>query len=311
MPHRESNNDQHLHTVTGFIFYGNIFYGVCAVALAIEAALQQGVGLNRWPFYVLLFVGTVFYYTHAYTVNVSGKATNPVSRWYARHILIMRQAQRVFALIGILTLFWYGYDNYFGFVITPWWEWLLIILFPLVALSYYGKANGTSKRVTLRSFGWLKPFAIGFAWAGPVTLYPILFHGIENETVALLSATSAWLFLKNFMFISVLCILFDIKDYAHDRRTMLKTFVVETGLRVTLFYIVLPLCLLGLISFVYYAVAHHFHPMKILLNVLPFVALGAVTYELRKRKSILYYRTVVDGLMLLKATCGIVAMIYF
>lgn len=311
MPKHELTNDHRVNAITGFIFYGNIFYGVCAVALAVEAALQQVVRLNSWPFYILLFTGTVFYYTHAYTINVSDKATNPVSRWYAHHFQHVRFAQRVLLFVAIVAAAWYALNNINGFLKTPWWQWLLILIFPLVAASYYGRSGKPSKRFTLRSLGWLKPFAIGFAWAGPVTLYPVLFHGIETETYAALNATAAWLFLKNFMFISVLCILFDIKDYAHDRRTKLKTFVVETGLRVTLFYIVLPLCLLGLISFVYYAVEHHFHPMKILLNVLPFIALGAVTYELRKRKSILYYRTVVDGLMLLKAVCGIVAMIYF
>src|SRR5687767_2232075 len=74
-----SRNEKYfyINDLVGFIIYGNYFYGICAVALAIEAGLQQHIVLNNWAFYVLLFIATVLYYTHAYTINVSSKATNP------------------------------------------------------------------------------------------------------------------------------------------------------------------------------------------------------------------------------------------
>jgi hypothetical protein len=74
---------------------------------------------------------------------------------------------------------------------------------------------------------------------------------------------------------------------------------------------VLPLALIGLVTFVYYAETHHFSRMKILLNVIPFVLLLAGALSLRKRRSLLYYLSVIDGLMLAKAICGIIAITYF
>ena len=50
---------------------------------------------------------------------------------------------------------------------------------------------------------------------------------------------------------------------------------------------------------------HGFSFMKLLLNSIPFLALLAVIHALRKRRSVLYYLAVVDGLLLLKALCGI------
>jgi len=163
----------------------------------------------------------------------------------------------------------------------------------------------------LRKTGWLKPFIIGFAWAGFVTVYPVLFYDIINGLHYKFNSVAGLLFLKNLMFITILCIMFDIKDYAVDYINRLKTFVVQEGLRKTLFYILLPLSTIGLSSFIFYGIIRQFHFTKILLNVIPFLLLIIVIYSLHKRRSLLYYLTIVDGLMLVKAFCGIIAMMYF
>jgi hypothetical protein len=105
--------------------------------------------------------------------------------------------------------------------------------------------------------------------------------------------------------------MFDIKDYASDCLCSIKTFVVTLGLRKTIFNILFPLSIIGLISFGWYTEAHQFATMKITLNAIPFILLGIVIYSLRKRRSLLYYLSVVDGLMLAKAVCGIIAIKYF
>jgi hypothetical protein len=189
-------------------------------------------------------------------------------------------------------------------------QWLLIFIFPLVAALYYG-INSISGKYNLRKIGWLKPFIIGFAWAGLVTIYPVLFYDIINKLEYKLNWIAGLLFLKNFMFITVLCIMFDIKDYAADYISRVKTFVVKVGLRKTIFYILLPLTILGLISFIYYAITHQFHQIKLLLNVIPFISLIIVARSLYRRRSIMYYLIIIDGLMLVKAICGSIAMMYF
>src|SRR4029453_17900857 len=148
--------------------------------------------------------------------------------------------------------------------------WTTLLVFPAVAALYYG-INFFSGKYNLRKIGWLKPFIIGFTWAGLVTIYPVLFYDIMHKRCYQPTLVGGLLFLKNFMFISVLSILFDIKDYASDCIGRLNTFVVEIGLRRTIFYILLPLAALGLLSFLYYAIAKHFPEMKILLNVIPFI----------------------------------------
>ena len=110
--------------------------------------------------------------------------------------------------------------------------------------------------------------------------------------------------------VSILCIIFDIKDYATDYNHQLKTFVVSFGLRKTIFYILIPLTIIGFGSFLAVAFVKHFAITRVLLNAIPFVLLLIVAYSLHKRKSIFYYLTIIDGLMFAKALCGIAATLF-
>ena len=190
-------------------------------------------------------------------------------------------------------------------------EWFLLLIFPIVSALYYGVDTKLTGKINLRNIGWLKPFIIGFTWAGLVNIYPILYYCIENDLHFHLTLVGGFLFLKNFMFITMLCILFDIKDYAMDYNAQLKTLVVKLGLRRTLFYFIIPLCFVGLGSFLIYALLQHFSALKILINTVPFLLIIGVAYSMHNRRSIFYYLIIIDGLMLVKALCGILAMKLF
>lgn len=107
------------------------------------------------------------------------------------------------------------------------------------------------------------------------------------------------------MFCTVNAIMFDMKDYADDANKQLKTFVVRFGLRKTIFFVLMPILLIGLISFLAFASYRHFGLVPVLFNLIPFLSLLAVAYSLHQRRSILYYLIVIDGLLLIKALCGI------
>ena len=292
------------------LFFSNYFYGICAVALSVEASLQQHVPINSLFYFVMIFLITVLYYAYPYIRRTLIPTDNPRTNWYTQHYQFMRWNQIIItiAVAVVASLF----CRRFGEILLdmPPVPWLLIFVFPLTASLYYG-ANFLYRTYSLRKIGWLKPFVIGFTWAGLVTVYPVLFHDIINQLTYEFRWAGVLLFVKNFMFISVLCIMFDIKDYTADYIARLKTFVVNMGLSRTIFYIVLPLSVLGLVSFVLYAETHEFNRVKLLLNVVPFLLLIIVAWSLRKRRSLLYYLCIVDGLMLAKAVFGSIAMKYF
>lgn len=294
------------------IFFGNYFYGFCVLGLSIEASLQQRYPLNNFIYYCIVFISTVLYYTYAYLPSKGVNSPNPRTRWYARNKKEILISQVILIVLLILLSAFYCYKYLKGFLHIPWTNWGLLMIFPFVAALYYGIDHRFFGRINLRSIGWLKPFLIGYIWAGCVTVYPVIFSGVEhNENYYDINLVSFFLFVKNFMFVTVLCIMFDIKDYAVDSNQQIKTFVVNNGLRKTIFYIILPLSALGLASFLAYAILRDFSSMKIFLNVIPFILLLIVAYSMHRRQSILYYLIAIDGLMLIKAICGSIAMTFF
>ena len=298
-----------MNGLTRSLLFGNYFYGICTIALSIEASLQQHISLNTFPYYFFVFLATVLYYTHAYIAEPASTHTlNHRARWYNQNHLFVKYSQ-IFFILGFLIIGCY-------LLLVNWphiaqlsiLQWAIISLFPVVAALYYGSTAPNRATHSLRNKGWLKPFVIGFVWAGIVTIYPVLFHSIEKGTPYVPGFVSVLLFIKNLMFITMLCIMFDIKDYAADHNHQLKTFVVRWGLRKTIFYILIPLSIIGLGSFILYAISYDFPKFRILINTIPFVLLIIVAYSLHRRKSILYYLAIIDGLMLVKAVCGIIGI---
>ncbi len=291
-----------------YFFYGNWFYGVCAVALSIEASVQQFVSLNMFIYYAAILIVTVVYYNKAY-INVSLLKTsdNPRTIWYIQHHKFMIIAQWILSFLLVIISFIAGDKLGDIYKLLSGIDWVVLLIFPLVALGYYGFGYCFN----LRNNGWTKPYVIGCVWAGTVTLYPVLFHSIETHTDFALNIRCVVLFFKNWLFIAMLCVLFDIKDYAIDANLSLNTYVVQRGLRKTIFRMVIPMSIIGFSFFILYACNSHFPIGRMLINTIPFIALIFVSYTLVKRRSLMYYLVVVDGLMLLKALCGILAIIYF
>lgn len=287
------------------ILYGNYFYGICAVALTIEATLQQNLPFLNPLYYFIIFFGTVYYYSKAYTHLNDATSTNPRIKWYHQNTKSIKLRQNLMlGLIILLTILYF--NNIYPLLPTHHSNLIshisLLIIYPLAGFLYYQN---------LRSIGWLKPILIGFTWAGIVTVYPLVFANLEHHQELNISLINILLFIKNMMFILVLCVLFDIKDYAADYNKSVKTFVVKYGLRKTIFYICIPLSVLGLGTFITYGLTHNFSAMKLVLNAIPFLLLFIVAYSLKSRRSIIYYLFIIDGLMLLKAICGSIAMYYF
>lgn len=292
------------------IFFGNYFYGICAVALSVEATLQQRFPLNGFLYFFIVFISTVLYYSYPYIRKTTRFSTNPRTNWYTRNYSLMWWNQLIITIILFSFFIWFAWNYWAEILQMSFIQWSLIFIFPVVAALYYGSGKLFPK-YTLRKIGWLKPFVIGFIWAGMVTVYPILFYIIIHKQSYQFDWSGVLLFLKNLMFVAVLCIMFDIKDYSADYLSRLRTFVVKVGLRKTIFYILLPLSALGLITFIYYATSHQFNEGKVILNTIPFILLIVAAFSLRRRRSLMYYLVVIDGLMLVKAICGSVAIIYF
>lgn len=289
------------------IFFGNYFYGCCAVVLSLEAFLVQKIQTPSIYYFLFIFLITVWYYTASYTREGSQDGLNERSLWYKKHHSFLKNPQFVFAILCVAMLFFaIVFCLKIGMRLSI-EKIVKIFSFPILAGLYYG----ISSKLNFRNIGWLKPFLIGITWSGFVSLMPLFYTQIVNVENIEISRANWFLFIINMLFISSLSILFDIKDYAEDSNKKLKTFVVNNGLRKTIFYIVYPLSLLTLSAFLIDSFLQHQTVIQQLIKSISFLFLFLVSYSLQKRKPVLYYFIVVDGLMFLKGFCGILVALYF
>lgn len=283
------------------LLYGNYFYGLCAVALSIETSIIQHVPFLKPSYYLIIFLSTVFYYTSAYVELNDYTSDNPRTNWYNRNNKLIKLIQSAIFLLVILlcTFYFININNVFALKYSS--QLLLLFIFPITGFLYY---------LNLRSIGLLKPFFIAFTWSGIVSIYPIAFSSIERGLDFYLSISDLILFINNTMYILILCILFDIKDYSADYNKSVKTIVVKYGLRNTIFFICIPLCLLGLGTFILYGVLNEYSILKLIIISVPFLLMFWAIYSLKNRRSIIFYLFYIDGLMFVKAICGIIALNY-
>ena len=299
-----------LRKLAHLVLFGNYYLALCIVALSAETGFKNHFVLTDFTYYLFLFLSVVVYYTYAYIGDRSAiQSSNPRTRWYAsnRAVIFFTQVFYTIIIAACIIMLAYRYQaSFFLFTVK---EWLLLFVFPFVALLYYGVIFPAGFKYKLRNIAWLKPFIIGFVCTGIIVVYPLLFHGLQSGKSLYLSATAIHYFITNWLFTTAIAIMFDIKDFAADHNIRLQTFVVKKGLRYTLFFILFPIAAASYISFLFFAFAQRFSFLSILINTIPFFLLLIAAASLRRRKGILYYLVVIDGLLLLKAVFGITAML--
>lgn len=298
-----------MEKIVKFIFFGNYFVGILAIVLSLETAFQLRLPFNSITYYLLLFCGTVMYYTYAYSEPLqSFSEANPRSVWYLQQHTFVKYSQWVLLIACITLAAILLINDHQNLLHLPFEYWIVVVIMLLSAILYYGLLPRSFFKLNLRNTGWIKAFVIGFVWASCVSLLPIIVIQVERGYYHTDIALVAWLFIKNWMFCTLNAIIFDMKDYADDSNHQLKTFVVRFGLRKTIFFILIPLSLIGMFSMLVFAQYRHFSFLPVLINLIPFLLLLIVTYSMQRQKKILYYLIVIDGLIFIKAVCGIVAM---
>lgn len=290
------------------IFYGNIFYGICAVTLCIETNLFHHVSLNVFPFYLLIFLCSWIYYTMIYVRSVGAKNYNERTLWYRKHLATIKHLLRITLSLVAAFIIYLLWKNRLGLYSFSAMQWGLIAVFPLVAALYTFKIPGVYFK-KIRQIGWLKPFVVGFTWSGWVTVYPLLIWQVQRGYPGKVHAIPSLLFwLQNFLFISILAIIFDIKDYRNDVRLRLNTYPAKLGIKNTFHYVIYPVTAVNLVVFFLFQAQHHNSLVQTIIQGIPYMLLVWVLLTHRRPRNVLYYLVAIDGLMFLKAMCGIISI---
>ena len=279
------------------------------VALCLCSFAQLGHRQIPVLFVVLAAAATVYYYNHSYLLESNDSAPNQRNIWVREHAGQIKKIQY------LLLAFIIGGGSYQLYTLVPGiqllepYDILYCCLISLGAFLYY---FDTKKYpwLNLRSYGILKPLVIGSIWAGVGVFAPFLYLKLSHQAHKGM-AHMPILFISNALYISIIAVLFDIKDFESDANKQMKTLVVRMGLTKTINWIVLPMSALILMATLRYSFLHGFTGYQILLNTIPLILLISVSYQMYQRKSILYYLAIIDGLIVVKAACGIIATLLF
>ena len=297
-----------INRIVESIFFSNFFLILLSLALNIETTIKIGLPLNSVVYYTFISTLTVLFYLYAYRIPGNLKiAANPRTRFYIHHRYSIRIFTYLLMLICSVSGVFLGVKCLPNIDILS-WKWIMVLIFTgFLTFGYYDFKLGISLRKTI----WLKPFLIGWTWAITTVFLPILFLMLEHKHIYHLDVKFYFLFSQTFMYCVVNAILFDLKDFEDDNNRNLKTFVVKYGYHFTLNRIILPLIFLGFLSFVIFGIWYGLPFHRILFMLIPIICLAIFAFRLNQPKTIMYYLIAIDGMIFLKAICGILSVILF
>lgn len=290
-------------------FYGNIYLGICAVLLCIETNLLTNISLNVFPFYLLIFFCTCMYYTMIYVRSVGAKNYNERTLWYRTNLSKIKKILQIALFVVIIFLLYLLLRNIHTLLLLSPSQCLLIILLPLIA-GWYTFSPTVFRLKNIRQTGWIKPFVVGLTWSGWVTGYPILISKVQTGQQSITFISPYFLLgFQNFLFFTIVAIIFDVKDYRTDFNHRLRTFPVILGIRKTFRFIIIPLTFLNLVIFFIFQRQERFSAGQTILQLIPYLLLILILMKHRQQKSLLYYLVAVDGLVFAKALFGIISIL--
>lgn len=239
------------------------------------------------PQALFVALGTQLFYTFIYLRNCTYASNNERLMWYYRH----RAGIKTYLYIGLFCLLVTGTLAYSSITATTFFG---MLTSAFISTAYAFSFNFNGHRLQLRNIGWLKPFIVALAWVllvsscciTNVTSWPLLVH----------ISCMLWLY------ISLLCIVFDMKDVNNDAAKGIRTFAVRLGIRNTWKYIIIPLSVVYMLSVLPLYTVHQ----AMIINATTLIPLYFIYRKVQPTTSLTFYLLVVDGCMLLWACTHIV-----
>lgn len=264
-----------------FILFSSIFISICAVALCMETNILLGLPFNNFSFYCFVFGATLAQYNLHYLVkNIAVKNSHRLA-WSQRN----RKIHLLLFIAGVgLILF-----SFFSFHLK---HFIILLSLGGIAFLYSFPFLPFGKKRRIKDYGFMKIITITLLWTLVTVWFPV--NSMPFETSLFL-----FVFAKRFVFMFVLCLLFDIRDIDVDRQEKINTLAVIIGKRKAYFLSSILLILFTLLSIIQYI---YFPQKGVLIAMFFSVAATFINIELTKKSnSDFIYLAGIDGMMLLQA----------
>jgi 4-hydroxybenzoate polyprenyltransferase len=261
--------------------FSSIFIASCAVAFCIETNLLLGLPLNSFSFYCFVFGATLLQYNLHYSTKKKAVKNSERLQWSLQN----KKIHFYLLVIGSLLILF----SFFSFHLKH-----FIILACLGAISFLYSFPffriGNKKRI--KDFGFLKIVTLSLLWTLVTVWFPVNSMQVDSRLFTLV-------FVKRFVFMFVLCLLFDLRDVEIDKEEKINTLPVMLGKKRSYFlsYVLLLVFLaLSLIKYFYFP-----QPAYLIGMLISTVCTFLIIERTRKTNSDFIYLAGIDGMMLLQA----------
>ncbi len=265
-----------MKAVFKFIFSHSIFIACCAVAMCLETYLL----FRQSPDLVILmvvFIATIGSYNFYWLISKWNFSKNRQS--------FFSTADNIGYLI-LLGLSLLGLLLSYKVLLTLW---IPIAITATLTLIYCLPLVGFKVLLLRKGNGFIKTFLLAFTWAVVTVVFPLW----EQTSVEL---KSIFLLINRFMFVLLLCILFDLRDAAVDRQLAIYSIATDYPISyVKRLWWVVFMVFVASVAVLFYFTGFTTY---IISHLLTSVAL-VVVYILatNKKRGYYFYYFLVDGLM--------------
>ena len=257
--------------------------------MCVETNLLLGIRLNHFSFYLFVFGATLVQYNLHYLFKTTAVANSARLAWSLKNKTIHRVLIAIGTVLIIYSLFSFHLHHF-----------IILLLFGAIALLYSFPFLPFANKKRIKDYGLVKIITLALLWTLVTVWFPAdqtNFSGISFQLI----------FLRRFIFMFILCLLFDIRDTEVDRQQNIATLSVKLGVKrsyLLCYFLLLIFIILSVIQFIYL-------PDEIqLAAMLISAAATAITIEYSKRNnSDVVYLACIDGMMLLQALLVIFASI--
>ena len=267
--------------ISDIILFSSIFIAVCAVAFCMETNILLGLPLNNISFYLFVFGATLAQYNLHYLVKSIAVKDSHRLAWSQRH----KQLHLVLLVIGIILIF----ISFFSFHLK---HFIILAAMGTVSFLYSFPFLPFEKKKRIKDYGLLKIMTITLLWTAVTVWFPVNSMPFDLNLF--------WLvFAKRFVFMFILCLLFDIRDVDIDRQENINTLAVQLGKKksyLTSYLLLVLFVVLAIIQYWYLPQTGFLWGM--LLSAL--ITLWIIECT-KKNNSDYIYLAGIDGMMLVQA----------
>ena len=257
--------------------------------MCIETNLLLHLPLNNIGFYSFVFGATLVQYNLHYLVKKTAVPNSMRFRWSKQNA----STHKILAGIGLILII----AGLFSFQLH---HFIFLLLLGIITLLYSLPVLPFTNRKRLKDFGILKIITITLLWTMVTVWFPVSQAYYTDVSFLLI-------FLRRFIFILILCLVFDIRDTEVDGKENRRTIPVIMGISKA--YVV---CYILLIVFVLLSLVQYLKIPDIAQLNSMLISAGATFIMIKytqKNQSDLAHLACIDGMMLLQAILVIIGSI--